>query len=167
MIKALYPGSFDPITNGHLDIIERASRLCDEVIVTVLPNTSKSPLFSLEERVAMIEEVVAPFQNVTVKMYAGLLVDFADEQHAQVIIKGLRAVSDFEYEFQMALMNRKLNQKVETMFLMTQSQNSFLSSSLVKEVAKLNGCIRGLVPEAVERVIRHKFHSGLIDDREG
>ncbi|MEN1759481.1 pantetheine-phosphate adenylyltransferase [Anoxynatronum sibiricum] len=167
MIRALYPGSFDPITNGHLDIIERASRLCDEVLVTVLPNTSKSPLFSIEERVAMIEEVVAPFHNVSVKMHAGLLVDFADEQNAQVIIKGLRAVSDFEYEFQMALMNRKLNQKVETMFLMTQSQNSFLSSSLVKEVARLNGCIKGLVPETVERVIRHKFRSGLTDDREG
>jgi len=157
MIKALYPGSFDPITNGHIDIIERASRLCNEVIVTVLPNTSKSPLFSLEERVNMIKDVTASYANVSVSQYAGLLVDFADEQNAQVIIKGLRAVSDFEYEFQMALMNRKLNQKVETMFLMTQSQNSFLSSSLVKEVAKLNGCIKGLVPECVEKAISLKY----------
>lgn len=157
MNKALYPGSFDPITNGHIDIIERASRLCNEVIVTVLPNTSKSPLFSLEERVSMIKEVTASYANVSVSQYAGLLVDFADEQNAQVIIKGLRAVSDFEYEFQMALMNRKLNQKVETMFLMTQSQNSFLSSSLVKEVAKLNGCIKGLVPECVEKAISLKY----------
>jgi pantetheine-phosphate adenylyltransferase len=160
MIKAIYPGSFDPITNGHLDIIERASRLCDEVVVTVLPNITKSPLFTLEERVAMVRDVTSKFPNVTVSQYSGLLVDFADEQNAQVIIKGLRAVSDFEYEFQMALMNRKLNKKVETLFLMTQSRNSFLSSSLVKEVAKLNGCITGLVPESVERAIIRKYQQG-------
>lgn len=158
MIKAIYPGSFDPITNGHLDIIERASRLYDEVIVTVLTNLSKSPLFTLEERVHMVEEVTAQYSNVSVKQYNGLLVTFADDQQAQVIIKGLRAVSDFEYEFQMALMNRKLNQNVETIFLMTQSKNSFLSSSLVKEVAKLNGCINGLVPELVERAIINKYN---------
>lgn len=157
MIKALYPGSFDPITNGHIDIIQRASTLCDEVLVTVLPNFSKSPLFSLNERVKMIETVTEEFKNVSVTTYSGLLVNFATEQNAQVIIKGLRAVSDFEYEFQMALMNRKLNTHVETIFLMTQSKNSFLSSSLVKEVARLKGCINGLVPGPVEEALIKKF----------
>lgn len=157
MLKALYPGSFDPITNGHIDIIQRASTLCDEVLVTVLPNISKSPLFSLDERMEMIKTVTNEYSNVSVTTYSGLLVDFADEQNAQVIIKGLRAVSDFEYEFQMALMNRKLNTKVETIFLMTQSKNSFLSSSLVKEVARLQGCINGLVPSTVEEALIKKF----------
>lgn len=157
MIKALYPGSFDPVTNGHIDIIQRASTLCDEVLVTVLPNISKSPLFSLEERIDMIKAVTEQYSNVTVTTYSGLLVNFASEQNAQVIIKGLRAVSDFEYEFQMALMNRKLNKNVETIFLMTQSKNSFLSSSLVKEVARLKGCITGLVPEPVEKALIEKF----------
>lgn len=156
-MKALYPGSFDPITNGHIDIIQRASTLCDEVLVTVLPNISKSPLFSLDERMEMIKTVTTEFPNVSVTTYSGLLVNFADEQNAQVIIKGLRAVSDFEYEFQMALMNRKLNTKVETIFLMTQSKNSFLSSSLVKEVARLQGCINGLVPSTVEEALIKKF----------
>jgi pantetheine-phosphate adenylyltransferase len=159
MQKALYPGSFDPITNGHIDIIERASRLCNEVVVTVLPNTSKTPMFSVEERVKLIENEVKKYPNVKVKTFSGLLVNFAAQENAQVIIKGLRAVSDFEYEFQMALMNRKLNQNVETLFLMTQSQNSYLSSSLVKEVAKLNGCIKGLVPEAVEKAIIQKYQA--------
>jgi len=157
MIKALYPGSFDPVTNGHIDIIQRASTLCDEVLVTVLPNISKSPLFSLEERIEMIKTVTEQYSNVTVTTHSGLLVNFASEQNAQVIIKGLRAVSDFEYEFQMALMNRKLNKNVETIFLMTQSKNSFLSSSLVKEVARLKGCINGLVPETVEKALIEKF----------
>ena len=159
MQKALYPGSFDPITNGHIDIIERASRLCSEVVVTVLPNTSKTPMFSVEERVKLIENEVKKYPNVKVKTFSGLLVNFASQENAQVIIKGLRAVSDFEYEFQMALMNRKLNQNVETVFLMTQTQNSYLSSSLVKEVAKLNGCIKGLVPEAVEKAIIQKYQA--------
>ncbi len=159
MQKALYPGSFDPITNGHIDIIERASRLCNEVVVTVLPNTSKIPMFSVEERVKLIENEVRKYPNVKVKTFSGLLVNFASQENAQVIIKGLRAVSDFEYEFQMALMNRKLNQNVETVFLMTQTQNSYLSSSLVKEVAKLKGCIKGLVPEAVENAIIQKYQA--------
>jgi pantetheine-phosphate adenylyltransferase len=158
MKKALYPGSFDPITNGHVDIIERASRLCNEVVVTVLPNTSKIPMFSVEERVQLIEDAVKKYPNVKVKTFSGLLVNFAAQENAQIIIKGLRAVSDFEYEFQMALMNRKLNQNVDTVFLMTQPQNSYLSSSLVKEVAKLNGCIKGLVPETVEKAIIQKVH---------
>jgi pantetheine-phosphate adenylyltransferase len=157
MKKAIYPGSFDPITNGHIDIIERAARLCDEVVVTLLPNTSKSPVFTVEERMDLIRDVIKKYPNVTVKIFSGLLVDFAAQENAQVIVKGLRAVSDFEYEFQMALMNRKLNQNIETMFLMTQSQNSYLSSSLVKEVARLKGCIKGLVPEVVEKALIKKY----------
>lgn len=157
MIKALYPGSFDPVTNGHTDIIMRASTLFDEVLVTVLPNLSKSPLFSLEERLSLLEKVTGDYKNVKVTTYSGLLVDFAVEQNAQVIIKGLRAVSDFEYEFQMALMNRKLNKEVDTLFLMTQSKNAYLSSSLIKEVARLKGCINGLVPKVVEDALISKF----------
>jgi len=153
----IYPGSFDPITNGHLDIIERASRLCDKVIVAVLKNTNKNPMFTLEERVALIEEVVAPFENVIVECFSGLLVDYAKQHNAKVIIKGLRAVSDFEYEFQMALMNRKLSPDVETIFLMTSSKNSYLSSSIVKEVAKFGGCIEGLVPQNIKEAILKKI----------
>ena len=157
MQTAIYPGSFDPITNGHLDIIERASKLCDKVIVAVLKNTNKNPMFTLEERVALIEEVVAPLNNVTVECFSGLLVDYAKQHNANVIIKGLRAVSDFEYEFQMALMNRKLSPDVETIFLMTSSKNSYLSSSIVKEVAKFGGCIEGLVPENIKQAILNKI----------
>lgn len=153
----IYPGSFDPITNGHLDIIERASKLCDKVIVSVLQNPSKSPLFTLEERVCLIEEAVKPFGNITVECFSGLLIDYAKKNDAKVIIKGLRAVSDFEYEFQMALMNRKLAPDVETIFLMTSSENSYLSSSLVKEVARFGGCIEGLVPESTKKAILKKI----------
>lgn len=153
----IYPGSFDPITNGHLDIIERASKLCDKVIVAVLQNPSKNPLFTLAERVYLIEEAVKPFENITVECFSGLLIDYAKKNDAKVIIKGLRAVSDFEYEFQMALMNRKLAPDVETIFLMTSSENSYLSSSLVKEVAKFGGCIEGLVPASTKKEILEKI----------
>ncbi|AKL95522.1 phosphopantetheine adenylyltransferase CoaD [Clostridium aceticum] len=153
----IYPGSFDPITNGHLDIIERASKLCDQVVVSVLQNPSKNPLFSLEERVALIKEAAAAYENVTVDCFSGLLIDYAKKNNANIIIKGLRAVSDFEYEFQMALMNRKLAPDVETIFLMTSSKNSYLSSSLVKEVAKFGGCIEGLVPESTKEAIFQKI----------
>ncbi len=153
----IYPGSFDPITNGHLDIIQRASNICDEVVVSVLKNTSKNPMFTLEERVELIKEVVKPFSNVRVDCFSGLLVDYLRENQAKVIIKGLRAVSDFEYEFQMALMNRKLAPDIETIFLMTSSKNSYLSSSLVKEVAKFGGCIEGLVPEVIKKAIVKKL----------
>ncbi len=153
----IYPGSFDPITNGHLDIIERASKICDKVIVAVLKNTNKNPMFTLEERVALIEEVVAPYENVEVACFSGLLVEYAKQQKANVIIKGLRAVSDFEYEFQMALMNRKLCPEVETVFLMTSSKNSYLSSSIVKEVARFGGCIEGLVPDNIKQAILKKI----------
>ena len=156
MTTAIYPGSFDPVTNGHLDIIQRAASIYDQVIVTVMSNSSKKPMFSLKKRVDLIERVTRDMPNVKVESYSGLLVEFAQQKKAKVIIKGLRAVSDFEYEFQMALMNRKLNNEIETMFLMTQSQYSYLSSSVVKEVAKFGGCIKELVPESIEsEVIEH------------
>ncbi len=150
MPKAVYPGSFDPVTNGHLDIITRATVVFDEVHVAVLVNPSKNPLFSLEERVDMLTQSTSHLPNVTVGSFNGLLVDYARQQSAEVIIKGLRAISDFEYEFQMALMNRKLSPDVETLFMMTSSRYSYLSSSMVKEVARLGGCIDGLVPELVQ-----------------
>ncbi len=156
----VYPGSFDPITNGHLDIIERASRLFDKIIVGVLLNTSKMPLFTVEERIKLIDESCAHIKNVEVDSFEGLLIDFMKKKKALTIIKGLRAVSDFEYEFQMALMNRKLNSEIETIFMMTNSKYSYLSSSLVKEVAKFGGCIRGLIPSTVEKEIVKKFNRG-------
>ena len=149
MTIAIYPGSFDPITNGHLDVIERASKLFDKVVVGVLSNSTKSPLFTAEERVTLIEEAVRPFGNVTVDHFQGLLVDYVKMNNIDVIIKGLRAISDFEAEFQMAAMNRRLGDGTETVFLMTDLHYSYLSSSLVKEVFKFNGDIKGLVPDHV------------------
>lgn len=158
MRKAVYPGSFDPVTNGHLDVITRATAVFDEVHVAVLVNPSKNPLFSLEERVEMLRECTSHLPNVTIGSFNGLLVEYAKQQSAVVIIKGLRAISDFEYEFQMALMNRKLNPTVETLFMMTSSRYSYLSSSLVKEVARLGGCIQGLVPVLVEGRLKQALH---------
>lgn len=157
MGRAIYPGSFDPITNGHLDIIERASKIFDEVIVVVLPNSSKKNLFTLEERVNLIKSVINKYGNVKVDSYSGLLVDYAKNNGVTSIVKGLRAVSDFEYEFQMALMNKKLNRDIETVFLMTSSANSFLSSSIVKEVIKYGGCISDLVPAEIEEELLKKY----------
>ena len=154
--RAIYPGSFDPITMGHLDIIERSARLFDEVIVAVLLNVEKNPMFSTEERVEMIEQAAAPCKNVRVGTFEGLLVHYAVEQNAQVIVRGIRAVSDYEYELQMALMNRRLEPTVETVFLMAAEEYSYLSSRLTKEVFKLGGSIAGLVPESVERRMREK-----------
>ncbi|MDP4144702.1 MAG: pantetheine-phosphate adenylyltransferase [Bacillota bacterium] len=149
MKTAVYPGSFDPITNGHLDIIERASNVFDEVIVLVLVNPNKQGLFSIEERVELIKRVVKDKKNVKVQCSSELLVNFMKTVNANIIIKGLRAVSDFEYEFQMALMNNKLDPNVETVFMMTNAQYSFLSSSSVKQVAIFGGCIQGLVPDEI------------------
>ncbi|NLN49378.1 MAG: pantetheine-phosphate adenylyltransferase [Clostridiales bacterium] len=156
----VYPGSFDPITNGHLDIIERASYLFDKLIVGVLINTSKSPLFTVEERINLIKESCSHIKNVEVDSFEGLLIDFMKKKKATTIIKGLRAVSDFEYEFQMALMNRKLSSEIETIFMMTNSKYSYLSSSLVKEVARFGGCVKGLIPGKVENEIKRKYNRG-------
>lgn len=157
MRVAVYPGSFDPITNGHLDIIKRASKVYDRVVVGVLDNINKRPLFSVEERKSMIERVTADIENVECDCFSGLLVDFLKQKSATVIIKGLRTVADFEYEFQMALLNKALNPEYETMFMMTNSGFSYISSSMVKEVAKYNGCLEGLVPEAIIPDITNKY----------
>ncbi|MEY7999577.1 pantetheine-phosphate adenylyltransferase [Clostridium sp. Mt-5] len=146
---AICPGSFDPITNGHLDIINRSAKVFDEVIVGVLINPEKKGLFEVDERVELIKKVVKNIPNVKVESFSGLLIDFMKERHIKVIVKGLRAVSDFEYEFQMSLMNKKLDPNIETVFMMTSAMNSFLSSSSVKQVAMFGGCIKGLVPEEI------------------
>ena len=155
MWVAIYPGSFDPVTNGHLDIITRGSKVFDKLIVGVLVNVDKVGLFPIEERVELIKRVTKHLDNVEVVSFNGLLVDLAKKNNARVILKGLRAVSDFEYEFQMALMNSQLDSDVETLFMTTSAANSFLSSSSVKQVAKFGGSISGLVPdEIVDDVIR-------------
>jgi pantetheine-phosphate adenylyltransferase len=155
-IRAVYPGTFDPVTNGHIDLIQRSADLFDRVIVAVLKNTEKTPLFTVAERVEMLEEVVEGLKNVSVTTFQGLLVDFADQNKATVIVRGIRAVSDYEYELQMALMNRRLSPHVETVFLMPAETYSYLSSRLVKEISQLGGSVRGLVPSAVEERLRFK-----------
>jgi pantetheine-phosphate adenylyltransferase len=154
---AVYPGSFDPITNGHLNLIERGLEVFEQLIVAVAFNPGKSALFSVEERVEMIREVLKNNPRVTVASFQGLLVDFAEKQGAKVIIRGLRALSDFEYEFQMTLMNRKLNRKVDTMFLMTGYKWFYTSSKIIKEAASLGGSVRGLVPELVHQKLKGKL----------
>jgi pantetheine-phosphate adenylyltransferase len=155
-IRAVYPGTFDPVTNGHIDLIQRSAELFDRVIVAVLKNTEKTPLFTVAERVEMLEEAVEGLKNVSVTTFQGLLVDFADQNKATVIVRGIRAVSDYEYELQMALMNRRLSPHVETVFLMPAETYSYLSSRLVKEISQLGGSVRGLVPSAVEERLRFK-----------
>jgi len=157
IMKAIYPGSFDPVTNGHLDIIERAANLFDELVVAVAPNIDKKALFTVEERLEMLREVCKEIPNVTVDSFTGLLVRYAAEQNASVIIKGLRALSDFEFEFEMALMNRRLDSGIETVFMMTNAEYSYLSSSIVKEVASFGGSVSGLVPKVVEERLISKF----------
>ncbi|MGI6308409.1 MAG: pantetheine-phosphate adenylyltransferase [Dethiobacteria bacterium] len=153
MVRAVYPGSFDPVTNGHLDIIDRASKVFNHLIVAVLENPRKNALFSMEERVEMLKRIIKPYNNVEIDFYKGLLVEYAQKNNVAIIIKGLRAISDFEFEFQMALINRKLNSNVETMFMMTNNKYSFISSSLVKEVASYGGDISELVPPQVHEMI--------------
>ena len=152
---AVYPGSFDPVTNGHLDIIERGRPLFDEVVVAVLRNEGKQPLFSVDERIESIREMVD--DGVRVESFSGLLVDFMDRVGARAVVRGLRAVSDFEYEFQMALMNRRLNPRVETVFMMPREDYTYLSSRLVKEVFSLGGNLTGLVPEPVLARLRQRL----------
>ena len=154
---AIYPGSFDPATNGHADVIARAARLFDRIIVAVGRNAQKQPLFSVEERVALLQETCRGIENVTIEPFDGMLVDFARRNNAKVIVKGLRAVSDFEYEFQMALANRHLAPDIETLFLMTSADHLYLSSSIVKEIARLNGDLTALVPGNVAVALRAKF----------
>lgn len=154
---AICPGSFDPITNGHIDIIKRAAAIFDKVYVCVLNNSAKKSLFTKEEKLYLISESMKDYPNVIADSYNGLLVDYASKVNAQAIIRGLRAVSDFEYEMRITSMNRKLNENIETFFIMTKNEYSFLSSSIVKEVAKYNGNITNLVPPVVEEALKRKY----------
>jgi pantetheine-phosphate adenylyltransferase len=153
---AVYPGSFDPLTNGHVDIISRGARLFDRIIVAILVNAEKSPLFTMDERIEITRSVFKTHQNVEVDTFDGLLVDYVERRNAQVIVRGLRAVSDFEFEFQMALMNQRLKPKIETVFMMPAEQYTYISSRLIKEVFSLGGRVEGLVPELVEQRLRGK-----------
>ncbi len=154
---AIYPGSFDPITNGHLDLIQRGSRLFDKLIVSILRHDAKEPLFSVEERMEMLREVVHVYPNVDVDCFDGLLVDYARQRSATVLLRGIRAISDYEYELQMALMNRRLRPELETVFLMSNEAYSFISSRIVKEVFGLGGDINGLVPPSVEARLKRRL----------
>jgi pantetheine-phosphate adenylyltransferase len=159
---AVYPGSFDPVTNGHLDIIHRAAKHFDHVIVAVLNNSSKKPLFTVEERKNLLIEVTKDIPNVEVDTFRDLLVNYMKQKNASIIVRGLRAVSDFEYELQLASTNSKLNDQVETFFMMTNPQYSYLSSSIVKEIAQFHGNVADLVPEVVEQALREKYSSRTV-----
>ena len=154
---AIYPGSFDPFTNGHLDIVQRAIKLFDKVIVTIARNSSKNPMFGEEERLSLVKASVKNHRNVEVELFDGLLVDYAREKKATAIVRGLRAISDFEYELQMALMNRKLNDQFETVFLMPNEKYTYLDSSIVREIARLGGDVSDFVPPAVNKALRNKL----------
>lgn len=159
-VKALYPGTFDPPTNGHVDLIQRGSKLFDHLTVAILVNPVKNPLFTVEERVQMLEEVVAPLGNVSVATFDGLMVDFARRQGASAVLRGIRAISDYEHEFQMALMNRRLAPEIETVFLQPAGRYSFVSSRMVKEVFSFGGDVSGLVPPNVLKRLRERIHNG-------
>ena len=158
MRTVIYPGSFDPLTNGHLDIIQRAARLFDRVIVAVASNESKHPLFTLQERVDLAQRAISTLPNAEVDSFDGLLIEYVARRQGHAIIRGLRAVSDFEFEFQLALMNRKLDERVETIFMMPKDTYTFLSSRIVKEIARLGGDVRPFVPDLVEAALRRRFH---------
>ena len=156
-VSAIYPGSFDPVTNGHMDLIERASKLFKNLVVAVLRNTEKAPLFSLSERLEMLREVANAFPNVEVDSFDGLLTEYARRRQAKVLLRGIRAVSDYEYELQMAMINRKLEPDLETVFMVPAVAYSFISSRLVREIARLGGPVEGLVPSPVERRLRARY----------
>jgi pantetheine-phosphate adenylyltransferase len=153
----IYPGSFDPLTNGHLDIVQRAAKLFDTVVVAIANNEEKKPLFTLKERVALVQEAIAPLPNVKVDSFTGLLVNYVEGLGGQAVIRGLRAISDFEFEFQLALMNRKLNERVETIFMMPKETFTFLSSRIIKEIARLGGDVKAFVPAHVEAALKKKL----------
>ena len=157
---AIYPGSFDPVTNGHLDIIERTAKIFDKVIVAILINSNKKPTFTIEERMDMLKAATAHIPNVEIEFFDGLLVDFVKEKGAHVIVKGLRAISDFEYEFQMAMLNKSVEPEIETLFMMTNNKYSYLSSSIVKELGRLGASLNELVPDVIMDNVINKLRKG-------
>lgn len=167
MRTAVYPGSFDPITNGHLDVIERAAKLFDKIIVAVAINEAKTPLFSMRERINLVTSSVRTISNVEVDTFTGLLIDYVESRGGEAVIRGLRAVSDFEFEFQLALMNRKLNGRIETIFMMPKETYTFLSSRMVKEIARLGGDISAFVPAHVAEALKKKFTAPKRKTRKG